>query len=43
MLVQKVYTMFLFLSIINMSFIAKETWQKNGVEVIIITEKKVVK
>ena len=31
---------FLFLSIINMSFIAKETWQKNGAEVIIFNEKK---
>ena len=35
----KKYKIFLFLRIINMSFIAKETWHKNRVEVIIFNEK----
>ena len=37
---KKIKNFSFFFSIINMSFTAKETWQKNGVEVIIFNEKK---
>ena len=40
MLVKKNIFFFLILSIINISFIAKEIWQKNCVEVITFDKKK---